>query len=303
MFKRFWWVFLVMLPVGALSGLMIMAVVTYVMPRKYESQAVIEVKPLPSGAHGDIGFQHTTPQNFYATEFEKIKSRAILAKVVGKLELTRNWGVDEDTAIQMLRSLVSPDNIRGTDLISIRVRHTDREGARDIAAELAKKYREYRVEILNREAERHMNELNKAVKEQEEKVEERRKVLATIFRTGSLLAGPDMAEADAEKSMDVIHAQDVTDAKRDFETDQALLQTMKLKQIGLRITDRMQDESVVIHEEPQIPQVPVSPNVTLNLLLGAVGGFLLSPLVALPLMILLNLMIPAKLDGPPSHTS
>ena len=45
MLKRWWWVFLVMVPVGPVLGLLTAAVVTYVTPRKYESRAVIEVKP------------------------------------------------------------------------------------------------------------------------------------------------------------------------------------------------------------------------------------------------------------------
>jgi capsular exopolysaccharide synthesis family protein len=71
-----------------------------------------------------------------------------------------------------------------------------------------------------------------------------------------------------------LDAQDYVDAKRDFETDQQLLQSMKLKQIGKNITDKMSDESIVVHEEPQISQSPVSPNVTLNLVLGAVVGLI-----------------------------
>ena len=71
-----------------------------------------------------------------------------------------------------------------------------------------------------------------------------------------------------------LDAQDYVDAKRDFETDQQLLQSMKLKQISKNITDKMTDESIVVHEEPQISQSPVSPNVTLNLVLGAVVGMI-----------------------------
>ena len=289
MLKRFWWVFLVMLPLGALGGLLVMAVVTYVIPKKYESEAVIEVKP-----QMDFG---TSPSQvvpmFLATEFEKIKSRASLLKVVEKLKLTDKWGVEEDAAIQILKGIVTTQNIRGTDLISIRVRHTEREGARDIAAELARIYRDYRREILHRDRDRGLAELKKAVQEQEEKVEERRKILATIARTGSFIAGPDMTEEDVKKAMDELRAQDVIDAKRDFETDQALLQAMRLKQISATVAGEIQDDSVVVHEEPQIGNIPVSPNITLNLLFGAVGGFLLSPLLALAVMVLLSRASPA----------
>jgi capsular exopolysaccharide synthesis family protein len=388
------------------------AVITYVMPKKYESSATIEVKPRSIGQSPFEGMNSpsygTTPMTaqFFGTEFEKIKSSNSLAKVVENLSLVNKWGVDKETAIRILKGIVNTQNIRGTDLISITVRHTDKEDARNVTAEVAKAYKAYRTEIESRDADKGMYELNKAVRDQEDKVEERRKVLATIVRTkGIIYKGQDsfygqsgvdedqgarsdlqtFNELEQEKmqlesqinsllkydsdqlmvyaaglnlpdnviknllpqyneakrnlealkitglgdrhptvlaAMDQIHgmknqldegvvnlratltaqlematdrlknvevkkddsreeaikrgldAQDYVDAKRDFETDQQLLQSMKLKKISKDITDKMTDESIVVHEEPQISQSPVSPNVTLNLVLGAVVGMI-----------------------------
>ncbi len=289
MFKRFWWVFLAMIPVGSIAGLFAAAVITYVMPKKYESEAVIELKPRIVESER----VPMTPQ-FFGTEFEKIKSRNSLGKVVDQLELINKWGVDKETAIRILKDVVTTQNIRGTDLISIRVRHVNKEDARDIAAGVARAYSEYRMEIEKRGEGHELLELRKSVREQEEKVEERRKVLVTITRTGSFLGGADMTEEDVKKAMDGLRAQDVIDAKRALETDQALLQSMKLKLINDDITAKLQGDSIVIHEEPQISQAPVSPNVTLNLVFGTVLGFLLSPLLSLPVIYLLHRLIPAK---------
>ena len=55
------------------------SVITYVMPKKYESYAKIEVKPRGTlitvfkGMEDTSGFGRATP-NFFNTEFEKIKS-------------------------------------------------------------------------------------------------------------------------------------------------------------------------------------------------------------------------------------
>lgn len=388
------------------------AVITYVMPKKYESSATIEVKPKSMGQSPFEGINSAsygaTPMTaqFFGTEFEKIKSSNSLAKVVDNLSLVNKWGVDREVAIRILKGIVNTQNIRGTDLISITVRHTDREDARNVTAEVAKAYKAYRTEIEGRDADKGSYELNKAVRDQEDKVEERRKVLATIVRTKGIIytgedsffgqAGVDdsqgarsalqtyneleqeklqlesqinsllkydseqlmvyaaglnlpdnviknllpqyneasraldtlkinglgdrhptvLAAADQIRAMKVqldegvvnlratlqaqlemtadrlknvevmkddtreeaikrgLDAQDYVDAKRDFETDQQLLQSMKLKQIGKNITDKMTDESIVVHEEPQISQSPVSPNVTLNLVLGAVVGMI-----------------------------
>ena len=388
------------------------AVITYVMPKKYESEATIEVKPRAAGLSplgSDLnelsGAARTTPQ-FFGTEFEKIKSRNSLEKVVQNLELVNRWSMDKETVLQILKDIVDTQNIRGTDLISIRVRHTNKVDARDIAEEVARSYRQYRSEMERRDSENALLELNKAVRNQEDRVEERRKVLATIVRTKGIIykgtdsfygqtgvdedqgartaleaynlleqekrklesqinsllkydsdqlmvyaAGLDLPDniirnlypqylegkrqldgfringlgakhptvmaavdqiqnmkrqldegvvnlratltaqldlsVDRLKSVEAmkdesreeaikrgLDAQDYVDAKRDFETDQELLQTMRLKQMGETISSKMPPESVLVHETPVISESPVSPNVTLNLVLGAVVGLI-----------------------------
>jgi hypothetical protein len=84
--------------------------------------------------------------------------------------------------------------------------------------------------------ERRLEHLEKAVKAQEEKVEERRKALATIVRTkGIIYKGADADSANTEIQEDTtkkaLDVQEYADAKREFETEQKSLQEMKLKQI------------------------------------------------------------------------
>lgn len=388
------------------------AVITYVMPKKYESETTIEVKPRipglsPLGSQlNELAGTGRMTEQFFGTEFEKIKSRNSLQKVVQNLELVNRWGVDKETALAILKAIVNTQNIRGTDLISIRVRHTNKVDARDVAEEVARAYRQYRAEIESHDADNALQELNKAVRNQEDKVEERRKVLATIVRTKGIIykgtdsfygqtgvdedqgartaleayneleqekrklesqissllkydsdqlmvyaAGLDLPDniirnlyplyleskrqldglringlgarhptvlaandqiqnmkrqldegvvnlratltaqldlaADRLKSVEAmkdetreeaikrgLDAQDYVDAKRDFETDQELLQTMKLKQMGETISSKMPPETVLVHDSPVISESPVSPNVTLNLVLGAVVGLI-----------------------------
>ena len=386
------------------------AVITYVMPKKYESEATIEVKPrmpgmspLGSQMSEISGANRMTPQ-FFGTEFEKIKSRNSLEKVVDSLELVTRWNVDKETALRILKGIVFTQNIRGTDLISIKVRHTNKLDARDVTDEVAKAYKAYRSEIEDRDCDKALVELNKAVRDQEDKVEDRRKVLATIVRTKGIIykgtdsfygqtgvnedqgaqdslnayqkllqqrmelesqincllkydsdqlmvyaGGLDLPEniikalypqyKEAQRQLESLKinglgeqhptvraaldqiknmkrqldegvvnlratlkaqldlaedrlksvegmkdstredaikrgldAQDYVDAKRDFETDQQLLQQMKIKQMGESISRKMPGESVVVHDPPVISENPVSPNVTLNLVLGAVVG-------------------------------
>ncbi len=100
---------------------------------------------------------------------------------------------------------------------------------------------------------------NRAIRDQEDKVEERRKTLATIVRTkGVIYKGQDSfygdADVDARKDEVIsrgLDAQEYVEAKRDFETDQQLLQAMKLAQINQAIEAKMPAESAAIYEMPR----------------------------------------------------
>ncbi|MDP4648106.1 MAG: hypothetical protein NWS80_13380 [Akkermansiaceae bacterium] len=288
MFKRYWWMFLVMLPVGAVGGFFMASVVTYVMPKKYESSATIEIKPQrqPTGTWSgspDAEALGASPQ-FFGTEFEKIKSRNSLMKVVDTLDLSNKWGMDRESVLQILKGIVTTENIRGTDLISIRVRHTNKEDARDIAAGVARAYKDYRTELKDRVFEKSIMELKRAVREQEDKVEERRKIFVTISRH----KGPYLLDgSNLPKSVDGL-SQEYLDAQRDFEVEQGLLEKLKLKLISAEIDADIEMDSVIVHDDPVISNSPISPNVRLNLVLGLAGGALLSPFLALPVMWFLN---------------
>lgn len=227
-------------------------VILQLIPREQSSRAVLEIRPratpmqpLGQDMSGDAGKSAMTPQ-FFGTEFENIKSRKSLEKVAEKLDLAGRWGTDKEQAVEQLKKSVQTKNIRGTDLIEIEVNHRDKSTADEIAREVAYAYKDYRQEIEEKDAERQLGELNKAVRAQEDKVEERRKVLATIAGTHGTIAANDSKEA-IKRSVD---GQDYAAAKREFETEQELLQTMKLKQIGESISQKIPIQSVQIHELP-----------------------------------------------------
>ena len=167
------------------------SVITYVMPKKYESTARIQIKPRGKTIEtldGSISsrMQMMTPQ-FFGTEFEIIKSTNSLGRVIDKLDLVNKWEINKDQVLQILRGIVKTDNLRGTDLISITVRHERKDDARDIAAEVAKAYKDYRTELEGETLTKGITELKRAVQIQEDKTEEARQNLTTISRTKDLI--------------------------------------------------------------------------------------------------------------------
>lgn len=167
------------------------AVITYLMPRKFESTASVEVKPkvatmTPVGP-GEFDGSRLVTANFFNTEFEKIKSQKVLMRVVEKLQLNTNWSVDKDTAVAILKSIIKTQNRRGTDLIDIQVRHEEKDIARDVADEVSVAYKDYRESSEREDAAKKLLELAKAVNEQEDDVAEKRKTVTTIARTKNIV--------------------------------------------------------------------------------------------------------------------
>lgn len=384
------------------------SVITYVMPEKYESTAVIQVKPRGKAFEsldGGMGNRMAimTPQ-FFGTEFEVIKSTNSLNRVIKKLELATKWEVTPEQALPMLKNIVRTENKRGTDLISITARHTDKENARDIAVEVAEAYKDYRSELENESLNKGINELDRAVKIQEEETQEAYKELTTLSRVNDLIyyadrttsnqtglnqddvaifALKEFTELESEvskiesqiKSIEQLNAEELLvyvsgldipdniikilypdylkirreidglkangygnkhptilaseqvlntmkvqldegvvnlrtrqqgtldmvkerlaktklkkdetkkealersidtrefqEAKRNFEQKQDVLDTMKLKLTSAKIDQNMTEPTIVIHDNPVLPDSAVSPKVELNLILGLVVG-------------------------------
>ncbi|CBY13214.1 unnamed protein product [Oikopleura dioica] len=124
MVRRWWWVFPAMVPVSVMLALMAAAVFNYVIPKKFETEATIEFRSL----EGLPQSERSLP-----TAFDRIKASASLAEVSRRLDLQNRWLLREHEVISALKSLIIVQSIRGTDLVSIRVRHTSPQDAVDVA--------------------------------------------------------------------------------------------------------------------------------------------------------------------------
>ncbi len=166
------------------------AVITYVMPKKFTSKAVVQVKASKrvgtALGDGDVGAQPMSLQ-FFNTEFEVIRSQLTLKYVVKALNLMTRWSLTEEEALGTLRDIVDAQNIRGTDLIEITVKHTGPEDARDVAKEVYEAYKKRREDKELMIAEEGMKELEKAVLDQSDVVEEKRKQRDNLLRQAPVM--------------------------------------------------------------------------------------------------------------------
>ena len=266
MFQRYWWVLLVMVPVGMVAGMALSRVHLYFVPCVYESEVILQIKP---SSKSGIHYHYMT-----GAEIDMFRSETILLKVSEKLELEKSWGVDEETVVARLRDAVEVIDIKGTDLKSVKVRATDPMEARDIARELVTVYREWRTEMVKESLDARLEALKKAVQKQEDEVEQARKNLQIIMEIKGI----------ETLANDVV----AVEAKRNFEQQSDIFDQMKLKLVNGKIDTSLIEAHIVIHNEPVIPTAPLGLSDRLLKLNWMAGGVLFSPLLALPVMALLN---------------
>jgi len=77
-----------------------------------------------------------------------------------------------------------------------------------------------------------------------------------------------------------LESQDYIEAKREYESAQAMLQSMKLQHSAKRIALKLPKNPITIHQEPKIGKKPISPRVTLYLSLGALVGLVFGVTIA-----------------------
>ena len=169
------------------------AVITYVLPKQYESVEVLQVNPNvadldPFG--GQMGPQmgaNNMTRQFFATEFEVIVASETLQRVVERLDLTTRWKMEASSVVMQLKRIIGTNQLRGTDLIEIKVRHGIANDARDIAHEVAAAYQKRRTTMDMERSNLALAALDGELREQEDQVEEKRKVLGTLIQSGGFV--------------------------------------------------------------------------------------------------------------------
>src|SRR4026208_432603 len=85
-------------------------------------------------------------------QFETIQPKVILYNVISNLNLTKKWApkfkeveLPLDLTFQLLQSQMDVRQSRNTSLIEIHALSEDKREARDLANEIAKVYKEYRL--------------------------------------------------------------------------------------------------------------------------------------------------------------
>ncbi|GAA5497166.1 capsular exopolysaccharide family [Rubritalea squalenifaciens DSM 18772] len=169
------------------------AVITYVMPKKYESVAQIEIKPLGIKTDTVLG-QDTSgrlmTRQFFATQFQLIESEENLKRAAIRCQLPERWNLPMQEVVSIMTKSLNTNQERGTDLVEIAFVHSNREDVKMITQAIADSYREMRIEDEEKRRTEASYELEKKIQAQEDLVADHRNRLATMSqKTGIPYAG------------------------------------------------------------------------------------------------------------------
>jgi capsular exopolysaccharide synthesis family protein len=125
--------------------------ITLLLPKQYESTALIQVQ---ENADLEIfqqrGLQGRSDPRFTTTQFEIIQSKEVLNPVIEELGLANKWAEryeikSRELIYRKLKKMMTLQEERNTDLISISVLSPDKKEAADIANAIADSYQQARI--------------------------------------------------------------------------------------------------------------------------------------------------------------
>ena len=145
-------------------------VVTFLLPKTYMSLSRISIEKDTSDIAPLLGMQSgpsAFDPYFIQTEFEKIQSQKVLAKVVAKCNLTEEWKrlnggkpLTEIEARKILEKSIDIRQFRNTSIIELRAYDRKPEQAQYIAQTIAEEYQNHRTESQQKRVQKGIMALN-----------------------------------------------------------------------------------------------------------------------------------------------
>ena len=200
-FLDYWRVIRVRFGIVLLSFLLVVitaAVVTWLLPRKFRSSTLMEVRA-PQDDPSLFGNTKTAPAmdpRFLPTQTEIIKSHEVLDAVIDNQDLVHQWAVEgvpmpRESVYAKLVSMLELKQIRGTELLQLDVMSTKPEEARGLVTAVSESYKEARksrvlnpADKLNAEVQKQLDQGRKAVQDLDAKMIDFRRLHPEVLVDG-----------------------------------------------------------------------------------------------------------------------
>ena len=267
-----------------MSPLVVIGVTAYTMtlPRLYEAEAKISMtEERMSGAAAASTEPNPSFNPFYLrTQFEIIKSRPVLDKVIENLNLTKEWGrkfnedkspISRGLAHDIITSSLLVQPYRDTRLVSIVVKMEDGSEAALIANEIAKIYRDTRLGELRDKQQLRIGTYRQKMEKQQEQLAEQ--AVERISRElGVAPSGPRATTGDGQADLKAWREKylPVERAGEKLLQERAVAGELKVQLAKEEVELEVLRSPVTIIDPAEASNTPVSPNLFLNITISLV---------------------------------
>jgi uncharacterized protein involved in exopolysaccharide biosynthesis len=224
----------------ALLIIVTVAISTFMQVRIYEASATILIEPETAKV---LNFQEVMPlsasEDYYRTQYEIIKSRPVIEKVIASLNLKQRMPelARAQDPVQAVSGLVSVEPRRMTRLLYVKATHPDPTMAAELANALAASYIKYNLEAKLKGARDALTWLTDQMGDLKQKVQDSSTALQNYRVKVGILGMQEQRQITAQKIMDFNKAYLEAQAQR-------LSIEAKLREIGLIAKDRSGAQSI-----------------------------------------------------------
>ena len=264
-FLDYWRVIRVRLGLVILVFLLVViaaGVVTYLLPRKYNSFVTIEVEPEMTAVrifeNRTAAQQPINDPKFTQTQFQIITRKGVLYPVIDRLDLQKKWGsngepLPKEIADKRLLGMISLQEIRNTNLIQIDVYSTDPQEAALLANTIADVYMEQRIAEQQSIVSKGLDQMLDDVKKQEDAVSQAYRE-ASRLRTESNIVDPNPDSLDNSGRVEDSSVMSNQEKVNDIKSQVATLQSRVAQLDRLKSEDLMRVAGQLNLNDPIIEQ-------------------------------------------------
>jgi uncharacterized protein involved in exopolysaccharide biosynthesis len=252
--------------------------ITFILPESYASTCRIKVeRDVNDSLGGNAVTASMLPYDpyFIQTTFEIMQSQLVLSNVISSLDLNAQWGkkynngsplkTTETMAILKGRLQLTP--IHNTKLVSITVYSDDSKEAAQIANAIAESYRDYRVRLRTELMARGVATLQEQYQLEEKQIGQIQATLDSLRQQFKITDDGSHNQSPLDKPY-----WDEKNRMTSMQEDHKLLfEKIEAEKIAMQMP---KPALVQVVDRAEPGHVPVKPNKTLNIVLGAFLGIL-----------------------------
>jgi receptor protein-tyrosine kinase len=254
--------------------LLLAALASVLQPRKYRSEAVLEVQGVNENFLDARDIYPTTPSSadasgtYVQTQVDLLQQDALVGKVVTKLRLETRLGPRSpnlESAVEMVRKNVKIVLARGSRIVRIVAEARDRQLAADIANTMARIFIEQSLESKQQAAHQTYMSLSQELQVLRRTLQTSEAALASDRPAAGDPSGPGMASAISHGML-----------RRDVELNRRFYDSMAQRVKEAQVASAVYQSNIRLVGPAQPPSRAYKPNLTLNLGIGMFGGIVLA---------------------------